>query len=42
MLPDEREVGGLRCSDVLARLSDYVDGDLGEADVAMVDRKSVV
>ena len=36
MLPDEREVGGLRCSDVLARLSDYVDGDLGEADVAMV------
>lgn len=24
----EREVGGLRCSEVLARLSDYVDAEL--------------
>lgn len=28
MLPGEREVAGLRCSDVLGRLSDYLDGDL--------------
>jgi len=36
MLPDEREVGGLRCSEVLSRLSEYVDGDLGPDDVARV------
>jgi len=28
MLPGEREVAGLRCSDVLGRLSEYLDGDL--------------
>ena len=37
MLPDERDVGGLRCSEVLARLSDYVDGDLGEDDRTRVE-----
>jgi anti-sigma factor (TIGR02949 family) len=25
----ERSVGGLKCSEVLARLSDFVDGELG-------------
>jgi len=32
----EREVAGLRCSEVLARLSDYLDGDLGPAEVERV------
>jgi anti-sigma factor RsiW len=27
-MPDERIVAGLRCSDVMERLSDYVDGEL--------------
>lgn len=33
MLPGEREVAGLRCVEVLAALSDYLDGTLSEADV---------
>lgn len=33
----EREVGGLRCREVLARLSDYVDGDLSAAERAPVE-----
>jgi RNA polymerase sigma-70 factor (ECF subfamily) len=33
----EREVGGLRCSEVLARLSDYVDGELPGAERAAVE-----
>ena len=37
MLPDERDVGGLRCSQVLARLSDYLDGDLGDDDRARIE-----
>jgi anti-sigma factor (TIGR02949 family) len=31
-MKQEREVAGLRCSDVLARLSDYLDGDLPPPD----------
>lgn len=37
MLPDERDVGGLRCSEVLERLSGYRDGELSPADVARVE-----
>jgi RNA polymerase sigma-70 factor (ECF subfamily) len=33
----EREVGGLRCSEVLARLSDYVDGELPGAERTAVE-----
>lgn len=33
----ERVVAGLRCRDVLDRLSDYLDGDLAPGDVAAVD-----
>jgi anti-sigma factor RsiW len=36
MLPGEREVGGLRCSEVLARLSDYMDGELDADGAAAV------
>ena len=32
----DREVGGLRCTEVLARLSDYLDGDLTADEVARV------
>lgn len=32
-----REVAGLWCSDVLARLSEYVDGELAEAEVRAVE-----
>lgn len=28
----EREIGGIRCSEVLARLADIVDGELAEVD----------
>jgi anti-sigma factor RsiW len=28
---EEREVGGLRCSEVLAVLSEFVDGELGQS-----------
>lgn len=31
-MPDQRNVAGLLCSDVLARLSDYLDGDLPDND----------
>lgn len=34
---EERIIGGLRCSDVLARLSDYVDGELPRAEVESID-----
>lgn len=34
---DERLVGGLRCSQVLAVLSSYVDGELPLAERAQVD-----
>lgn len=30
-MPHENEVGGLRCSEVLERLSDYLDGEIDEA-----------
>jgi anti-sigma factor RsiW len=30
-MPTEREVAGLRCGEVLALLSDYLDGDLDTA-----------
>ncbi|MCA9550505.1 MAG: zf-HC2 domain-containing protein [Myxococcales bacterium] len=32
----DREVAGLRCTEVLARLSDYLDGDLSPEEVAQV------
>lgn len=34
---DEKVVGGLSCSDVLARLSDYVDGELAPEERARVE-----
>ena len=36
MLPDEREVGGLRCSEVLARLSAWLDAELPASEAALV------
>jgi RNA polymerase sigma-70 factor, ECF subfamily len=33
----DREVSGMRCSDVIAVLSDYLDGDLGATDRARVE-----
>lgn len=33
----DREVGGIRCHAVLARLSDYIDGELGDAERAQVE-----
>lgn len=36
MIPEEREVGGLRCGEVLERLGDFVDGELSAAEVAKV------
>ncbi len=33
----QREVGGLRCVDVLERLPDYLEGALESADVAKVE-----
>lgn len=33
----DREVAGLRCGEVLERLSSYVDGELAEAERAQVD-----
>lgn len=33
----EKSVGGLRCSQVLERLSDYLDGELEAADRAQVE-----
>jgi anti-sigma factor RsiW len=34
----ERTVAGLRCSEVLARLSDYIDGELDAAEVKDVEK----
>jgi anti-sigma factor RsiW len=34
MLPGEREVGGLRCGEALALLSEWVDGEIGEGQLA--------
>jgi mycothiol system anti-sigma-R factor len=34
---DEKVIGGLSCSDVLARLSDYVDGELSAAERSRVE-----
>lgn len=36
-MAENRNVGGLFCFEVLARLSDYVDGELAAADKAKVD-----
>ena len=33
----ERTVAGLRCSEVLARLSDYIDGELDAVEVSEVE-----
>ena len=33
----DREVAGIRCGEVLERLSDYVDGDLTDAERARID-----
>jgi anti-sigma factor RsiW len=33
---EDREVAGVRCSAVLALLSDYLDGDLGPGDLELV------
>ena len=33
----ERIVAGLRCSEVLAQLSDYIDGELGTAEVKHIE-----
>ena len=37
MLPGERLVGGLTCSEVLGDLSNYLDGDLDAAQKARVE-----
>ncbi len=38
-MPDlDREIGGLTCRDVLAHLSEYLDGELDDATVARVHR----
>jgi anti-sigma factor RsiW len=36
MLPGEREVAGLRCVEVLAALSDYLDGTLPDTEVRRI------
>ena len=36
-MPEDRLVGGLRCSDVMALLADYVDGELNPAEVSRVE-----
>ncbi len=36
-MASEKSVGGLKCFEVLARLSDYVDGELAPADKQQVD-----
>jgi predicted anti-sigma-YlaC factor YlaD len=33
----ERKAGGLRCGEVIALLSEYVDGELGATDVVRVE-----
>ncbi len=37
VVAEEHDVGGMRCRDVLAVLSEYVDGDLGPTDRARVE-----
>lgn len=37
IVAEERNVGGMRCREVLAVLSDYVDGELGPTDRARVE-----
>ena len=37
MTPAERNVAGLRCSQVLERLSEYVDGELTAAEAERVE-----
>lgn len=37
MIEDEKVIAGLSCSDVLARLSDYVDGDLAADERARLE-----
>ncbi len=36
-IENEKVVGGISCSEVLARLSDYVDGELSASDQARVE-----
>ena len=36
-MPEDRLVGGLRCSDVMHLLADYVDGELNPAEVSRVE-----
>lgn len=33
----DREIGGIRCREVLARLSDYLDGELPQAEAARLE-----
>jgi anti-sigma factor RsiW len=35
-MTQERDVGGLKCSEVLAHLSEFVDGELDQATLALV------
>ena len=37
MLPGERTIAGVSCSDVLAELSAYLDGELGASRVAQLE-----
>jgi len=37
IVENEREVGGVRCSAVLARLGDYVDGDTSTSETTQID-----
>lgn len=36
-MADDREVAGIRCMQVLERLSDYLDGELPRAEVERID-----
>ena len=36
-MPEDRQVAGIRCSQVLALLSGYVDGELDEPDVKRIE-----
>lgn len=36
-MQDERTVGGISCSQVLAELSDYLDGGLSDAERAQIE-----
>ena len=38
MKAHDREVAGIRCTEVLERLSEYLDGQLDDAEVARIDR----